>query len=261
MGPGTAPRCERIDKQPLQSRGSGSADQRPEQRVGVSADELGRGVQHDVRAMFQRPLQHRRGERVVDHQRGLASECCADRRQVRDLDRRIGGGLQPDQICTLGRREHGERCRPRLPDVRSPRRRPPARPRRRRPRDSSWSATRSCRPAGSSSKAAYAAAIPDANASAWPPSSAPIADSSAVQVGLPYRPYPTVVRGSAEPTYVDAKTTGGLKGASTTRAGRPAVTARVSGCIERRPCRSSSECSDSSECSGAMLAILPVAPR
>ena len=28
-------------------------------------------------------------------------------RQVRDLDRRVGRGLQPDQVRTLGRREHG----------------------------------------------------------------------------------------------------------------------------------------------------------
>jgi hypothetical protein len=89
---------------------------------------------------------------------------------------------------------------------------------------------------GTSSSTACAAAIPEAKVSARPPSKAPIACSSACQVGLLWRPYPIVAAlVSCAPTYVEAKTTGGFNGASTDRSGRPAVTATVSTCgrVER----------------------------
>ena len=44
------------------------------------------------------------------------------------------------------------------------------------------------------------AAMPEAKVSAVPPSSAPTASSSATQVGLPSRPYPTVASISESPT-------------------------------------------------------------
>ena len=60
------------------------------------------------------------------------------------------------------------------------------------------------------SKTAATAAIPDANASASPPSSCPSTSSNASQVGFPSRLYDT----GPPAWYVDENTTGGLSGAS-----------------------------------------------
>src|SRR5579884_327629 len=85
-------------------------------------------------------------------------------------------------------------------------------------------------PTGNVSSTAATAAIPDANASARPSSSAPIASSNASHVGFPSRPYAT----GPPAWYVEENTTGGFSGPSGTSAGRPAVTASVAGESGRR---------------------------
>ena len=68
--------------------------------------------------------------------------------------------------------------------------------------------------------------------SSRPPSSDPSASSSADQVGLPNRPYPS----GPPATYVEAKLTGSDSGASGARSGRPACTTRLAGCRLDMPC-------------------------
>ena len=80
-------------------------------------------------------------------------------------------------------------------------------------------------PGSTRSSTAATAAMPDANATHRPPSSAPRVSSNAVQVGLPYRPYSS----SPPATYVEVRCTGTLMGWSGVCGGRPAMTARVSG--------------------------------
>ena len=70
------------------------------------------------------------------------------------------------------------------------------------------------------------AAIPVANATARPPSSAPIAASNAAAPGCPSRAYPL-----GPPAWkADARVTGSLSAPSGVGAGRPAAIAMVSGC-------------------------------
>ncbi len=79
-------------------------------------------------------------------------------------------------------------------------------------------------PIGTRYAIAVAAARPEANVTARPPSSAPSAASSAPQPALPSRPYSTV----ASWTYVELIVMGAFIAAPATRAGRPACTATVS---------------------------------
>ena len=84
----------------------GDAD--PEQQVAVAADELRRAVQHDVRAVLERSLAQRRGERRVDHDtRAGRSGARRDRRQVGDVQRRVRRRLDPHHVGTVGCGEHG----------------------------------------------------------------------------------------------------------------------------------------------------------
>ncbi len=76
--------------------------------VGVPAQVLGGRVHHDVRAEFQRLLQVWRGEGVVHDQ--LRARVAGNLRQggdVTDVEQRIGGRLDPDQLgVRLDRRPH-----------------------------------------------------------------------------------------------------------------------------------------------------------
>ena len=79
----------------------------PHHQVGVSGQQLGRAVDHDVRAQVQRALQERGGQGVVDgdaHARGVRS--AGQQRDVRDLEEGVGGGLDPEQV---GAAAHGHR--------------------------------------------------------------------------------------------------------------------------------------------------------
>jgi hypothetical protein len=70
------------------------------QQVGVAADELGGAVHDHVRAEGQGVLQQRRREGVVDADDGPGVAAGgAQGRQVGHLEQRIGGGLQPEQVC------------------------------------------------------------------------------------------------------------------------------------------------------------------
>jgi hypothetical protein len=65
----------------------------------VARDEFGRRVEHDVRAQLQRTLPERCGERVVDeHQRAGFAPGPTEHVQFGDLERRIGRGLQQDEV-------------------------------------------------------------------------------------------------------------------------------------------------------------------
>jgi hypothetical protein len=78
--------------------------------IGVSADVLGGGVQHDVRAQRERLLEVRRGEGVVDHEGGfcLASDL-GDGRDVADVEQGIGRRLDPDRLGLPRRNGRGNR--------------------------------------------------------------------------------------------------------------------------------------------------------
>ena len=56
-----------------------------------------------IRAQLQRVLQVGRGEGVVDDDLGVASrlDCLSDRSDIRDCCRRVGRGLQPNQLGVL----------------------------------------------------------------------------------------------------------------------------------------------------------------
>eukprot|EP00968_Pinguiococcus_pyrenoidosus_P028351 scaffold7788_cov239-Pinguiococcus_pyrenoidosus.AAC.1 len=74
--------------------------------VAVAADELGHAVHHEVRSVLQRVLEERRREGVVHGEQGaglLGLLRCG--RDARNLERRIGGRLEPQQLgARLGQR-------------------------------------------------------------------------------------------------------------------------------------------------------------
>lgn len=71
--------------------------------IGVSIDELGNGVHHNVRAEVQRVLQGRRHEGVVDHKDGLMLVCDLSRfGNVGDLQGGVGRSLQPHNLLGVG---------------------------------------------------------------------------------------------------------------------------------------------------------------
>ncbi len=77
----------------------------------MAGEVLRRGVEDDVRAVLERPLEGRRGERVVDHdERPPATLGCTpghgrgDPVDVDDLEQGVGRRLEPDQPGALGQR-------------------------------------------------------------------------------------------------------------------------------------------------------------
>jgi len=67
--------------------------------VGVTIEVFGRRMHNQVSAMFQRTLQDRRGEGVVDRdQQAALARDRADRLQVDDLQGRVGRSFDPDQF-------------------------------------------------------------------------------------------------------------------------------------------------------------------
>jgi hypothetical protein len=66
--------------------------------VAMAAEILGGGMQHDVHAEVQRPLQSGRGEGAVHQQQGaVGMGCLGDAAQVEHFEQRVGGCLRPDQ--------------------------------------------------------------------------------------------------------------------------------------------------------------------
>ena len=81
-------RAGRLD--PLARAGEGARDQ-----VAVPGQRLGEAVHHEVGAQRERPLQVRRGEGVVDdHGDPAGMRRRARRREVHDLERRVGRALE-----------------------------------------------------------------------------------------------------------------------------------------------------------------------
>ena len=75
----------------------------PAHDVGVTAEVLGRRVHDDVGAELERPLQERRGERVVDDDaRAALVRDRADAEDVDDGERGVGGRLDPHQRGAVG---------------------------------------------------------------------------------------------------------------------------------------------------------------
>ena len=108
-------RLQRLRQQPGVERAHGGAgvpreeaavgdvrritDNRTTERPSLSVDVLGGRMGHDVRAKRERPLQIRRGEAVVDHQRNAA--CCrevAEPAEIDQLEPGVRRGLDKDQF-------------------------------------------------------------------------------------------------------------------------------------------------------------------
>ena len=71
-------------------------DAQSEQQIAVPADGFRRTVQDDRRPVSEGLLTKRHGERRVHHHAGTSStHTLADRRQVGDIESRIGRGLHP----------------------------------------------------------------------------------------------------------------------------------------------------------------------
>ena len=77
----------------------------------MAGEVLGRRVEHDVGPQAERPLERRRGERVVDHDQRPAPALgrppphgLHGRRDVHQLEMRIGRALEPDQPGPLRQR-------------------------------------------------------------------------------------------------------------------------------------------------------------
>ncbi len=71
----------------------------PADRIAVTVEELGRRMRHDVRAVFERTAQHRRGHRVVDDQRdAVIMRDIGNRRDVGDHAARIGEALDEPSL-------------------------------------------------------------------------------------------------------------------------------------------------------------------
>ena len=81
----------------------GVGHDRTTQHIRVAAQVLRGGVQKVIRAQLQRVLQVGSGESVVDDNLDVASrlDCLSDRSDIRDRRRRIGRGLQPNELGVL----------------------------------------------------------------------------------------------------------------------------------------------------------------
>ena len=186
-------RADRVLQEPeaLGDLGIAGGDE-PADDVGVTAEVLGGRVHHDVGAELERPLQERRGERVVDDDARAA--LVRDRAHAQDVDDRergVGGRLDPHRArCRRASRRSSASRSVRSATVHSmpagastfdTRRNVP-------PYASSGMTTRW--PGASSRSTASSAAMPLANAK---PSIAPSSDarhsSYARRVGLPLRAY------------------------------------------------------------------------
>ncbi len=74
---------------------NGAAD-----NIGMAANVLGGGMQHNVRAKRERLLAIWRGKRIVDHgKRAVLAGKCADRPNIGQLHQRIGRRFQPNHAC------------------------------------------------------------------------------------------------------------------------------------------------------------------
>ena len=82
-----------------------AAQDRAAQGAALAVDVLGGGVHDDVGAEFERPLQHRRGEGVVEHDlgAGLVREV-AHRLDVDDVEHRVGGRFEQHGLRRLRQR-------------------------------------------------------------------------------------------------------------------------------------------------------------
>ena len=79
-------------------------DRHAREQVGVPTDVLRGAVDDDVGAEPQRLLEHRRRKRVVDgDERTRVLGRRDDRRQIGDLEERVGRRFEPDQVG-VGRR-------------------------------------------------------------------------------------------------------------------------------------------------------------
>ena len=197
----------------------------------MAAEEFGRAVHGDVRAEGDRLLQQRGGEGVIDRDQGAAGPCrSAQGWQVGDGEQRVSGRFQPHQVRAAGR---GRGCG-RVGDV-----------------DqvdvpaslllavgqqgvnsrvqSVGAITRA--PAGRRSRTAAAAPMPEANATASPPSSSPATRSSASHPGVASsREYSRPAAWPWLPARkFDARTMGTFSGCPGSSAGRPAAIRAVCG--------------------------------
>ena len=105
MGPAIAPCSSRWRPQPLAQVAPGvcrRGDERAQDDVGVPGEVLGDRVQDHVGAAGQRLLHQGSGEGVVTHRQhaALASRS-AQRRQVEDLEHRVGRRLDPEHRGTV----------------------------------------------------------------------------------------------------------------------------------------------------------------
>ncbi len=89
-------------------------DESPADQVAVASEVLRGRVHDDVRAEFERALEDRRGERVVDRDPGAAGPSEGDRSpQVGDLEQRIRRRLEIEQVGPRG----GGECSPHVREV------------------------------------------------------------------------------------------------------------------------------------------------
>jgi len=83
-------------------------DDRTHLDVGMAGEVLRRGVDDEVDAVLERALEQGSGEGVVDHDVGAGFVGgSGDRRDVGDLERRVGRRLQPHQCSVGARGDHG----------------------------------------------------------------------------------------------------------------------------------------------------------
>ena len=81
------------------------AQDRAAQGAALAVDVLGGGVHDDVGAPFERPLQHRRGEGVVEHDLGAGLvRQVAHRLDVDDVEHRVGRRFEQHGLRRLGQR-------------------------------------------------------------------------------------------------------------------------------------------------------------
>ena len=78
----------------------------PEQQIGMAAHRLDGAVDHDIGAEFERALQQRCGERVVDPHSRPRSRATAHRREVGDAQQRIARRLRPQHGRPIAGAEH-----------------------------------------------------------------------------------------------------------------------------------------------------------
>ena len=70
------------------------------QAAPLPVDMLGRGIDRDIRAEFERLLQKRRREHIVDHHRRTgAVRQAGDRPHIDDFELRVGRRLQENRLC------------------------------------------------------------------------------------------------------------------------------------------------------------------